>query len=93
MCAELRHKQHVHWRCSAAAVPWALLGSALLPHTPDTRGEVTIQAARPDIECFVNGRGCLKVQDATQQTGATGLGGRGNDVLSDGVALDTVRRS
>ena len=69
---------------------WTLLGSCFFPHTPDTRYGVTIQAVGPVIECFVDGRRYLKVEDPTYQTRAIGLGGWENDVLFDGLTLDAV---
>jgi hypothetical protein len=69
---------------------WTQLGACFFPHTPDTRYEVTIRAVGPVIECFVDGRRCLRVEDATYQTGAIGLGGRENDVLFDDVVVDGV---
>ncbi len=69
---------------------WTQLGSCFFPHTPDTRYEVTIRAVGPVIECFVDGRRCLRAEDATFRTGAIGLGGWENDVLFDDVLVDAV---
>jgi len=69
---------------------WTELGNCFFPHTPETQYEVTIRAVGPLIECFVDGRRYLKVEDATYQTGAIGLGGWENDVLFDDVVVDAV---
>lgn len=54
---------------------WTQLASRWFPHTPQTPYLLTVRAAGPTIECFVDGWRCLKAQDATYRAGAIGLGG------------------
>jgi hypothetical protein len=71
---------------------WTQLGHREFWHSAQTWYLVTIRAIGPVIECYVDGRRCLRVEDATYKTGAIGLGGWENDVLFGDVMVDGVGR-
>jgi hypothetical protein len=71
---------------------WTQIGHREVWHSAQTWYQVTIRAVGPVIECYVNGQRAIRVEDATFQAGAIGLGGWENDALFDDVMINAVTR-